>query len=69
MLYPMSAILSIIRTLHANDASDRFIRIDWDGRDEDGDALANGVYFYKVIVNTVSGSRGSEVVEKLAVVR
>ena len=23
-------------------------RIDWDGRDEDGDELANGVYLYKI---------------------
>ena len=25
-------------------------RIPWDGRDDDGDALANGVYLYKLIV-------------------
>ena len=26
-----------------------FKKIYWDGRDEDGDKIANGVYFYKMI--------------------
>jgi len=26
-----------------------FNRIYWDGRDQDGDEIANGLYFYKVI--------------------
>lgn len=29
-----------------------FNRIFWDGKDEDGDDIANGVYFYKVITKT-----------------
>lgn len=44
-----------------------FNRIEWDGRDEDGALIANGVYLYKVIMK-----KGSEVIttiEKLAVVR
>jgi hypothetical protein len=32
-----------------------FNRVAWDGRDEDGDAIANGVYFYKLIVAQQEG--------------
>lgn len=39
----------------------------WDGRDQDGDPLANGVYLYKVIVK--SGNQQVEVIGKLVVMR
>jgi hypothetical protein len=44
-----------------------FNRIEWDGRDEDGSIIANGVYIYKVIIK-----KGSEIItttQKLAIVR
>ncbi len=46
-----------------------FIRIPWNGRDRDGDILANGVYLYKVIVRTTDGRYGSEVLGKLSVLK
>jgi hypothetical protein len=42
--------------------------IAWDGRDEDGDEVANGVYFYKIEVDTGSGRKLSRI-ERLARVR
>jgi hypothetical protein len=39
----------------------------WDGRDWDGDFIANGVYLYKVKIDDGSGS--VEQIEKLAIVR
>jgi hypothetical protein len=42
--------------------------ITWDGRDEDGDRPANGVYFYKVTARTPNGERQSRI-ERLAVLR
>ncbi len=39
----------------------------WDGRDEDGDALANGVYFYKVI--TKFADQTFENIGRMAVMR
>jgi hypothetical protein len=44
-----------------------FNKLYWDGRDRDGDKLANGVYLYKIIVN--DGQRRMEKIEKLAVLR
>jgi len=34
-------------------------RIPWDGRDEDGDYMANGVYLYKMIIDGISGKEAS----------
>jgi len=44
-----------------------FQQIFWNGRDKDGDSLANGVYLYKVIV-TAQGKQ-KEKIEKLIVMR
>jgi len=39
----------LIRTLEKFDAQPGFNMVEWDGRDADGDELANGVYLYKII--------------------
>ncbi len=44
-----------------------FNRIYWDGRDEDGDLLANGVYLYKIIAKL--SDQTSTDFQKLAIVR
>lgn len=44
-----------------------FNRIAWDGRDADGDALANGVYFFKVVLSL--GGENVEYVGRFAVLR
>ena len=45
---------------------DRRIReLEWDGRDRDGDQIANGVYLYKLILD--DGSEKKEVIEKLVI--
>lgn len=59
----------LIQSLEAFSAGEPFILIPWDGRDRDGDELANGVYLYKVIVRTADGRFNSEALGKLAVVR
>ncbi|NTV46715.1 MAG: type IX secretion system sortase PorU, partial [Chlorobiales bacterium] len=45
------------------------VRIEWDGRDEDGSALANGIYLYKVVVKSLNGKFEAELLQKLAIVR
>ncbi|MEW6701652.1 MAG: C25 family cysteine peptidase, partial [Bacteroidota bacterium] len=44
-----------------------FNKIYWDGRDEDGDLVANGVYLYKII--TKKGNETFQATQKLAIVR
>ncbi len=44
-----------------------FNRILWDGRDADGDIIANGVYLYKVIAK--KGNEATETIQKLAIIR
>jgi len=58
-----------IRVLEQNNIGDKFVRIDWDGRDENRNAIANGIYLYKVVVSSSDGSYKREVLGKLAVIR
>ena len=44
-----------------------FNKVEWDGRDEDGNLVANGIYLYKVIM--IKGSEIIQATQKLAVVR
>ncbi len=44
-----------------------FNKIYWDGKDEDGDDVANGVYFYKIILK--NGDKQENITQKLAKVK
>ncbi len=59
----------LIKTIEATTGGESFVRVPWDGRDEDGDGIANGVYLYKVIASTVDGRFSNEALGKLAHVR
>ncbi len=60
-----------IRTLEAQNVTDRFVQVPWDGHDRDGHRVANGVYFYRlrVALTGLEGEEGQtvEVIEKVAV--
>jgi hypothetical protein len=53
--------------LSSSELTTNFNKIFWDGRDEDGDLIGNGVYLYKVIAK--KGDRVTSIIQKLAVVR
>ncbi|MCX6167732.1 MAG: C25 family cysteine peptidase [Ignavibacteriales bacterium] len=44
-----------------------FNKIYWDGRDTDGELIANGVYLYKII--SKKGNESAQTIQKLAIVR
>jgi hypothetical protein len=60
----------LIRTLESVGNSG-FNQMEWDGRDQDGDQLANGVYLYKIIATQNLGGEAlrAEKIEKLVVQR
>jgi len=59
----------LIKMIEQYNLLDKFVRIPWDGRDEDGDQLANGTYLYKLIVESTDGEYNDTVLGKLAVIR
>ena len=58
-----------IRDIERTNIDQKYVRIDWDGTDEDGDRISNGTYLYKVTVKSVDGSFSQSVLGKLAVIR
>jgi hypothetical protein len=58
----------LIKVLKQNGILDKFVAIDWSGKDEDGETLANGIYIYKLIVTTLNGQSVTNV-GKLAVLK
>ena len=57
----------LIRTIEDASARRGYNETDWDARDENGERLANGVYFYKAIVKI--GAHRIEKVGRLAILR
>jgi flagellar hook assembly protein FlgD len=44
-----------------------FNRIPWDGRDDDGNLIANGIYFYKIILS--KNGKTETTTQKIAIFR
>ncbi len=70
---PLSAEIDIytvagrkIKVLKRTNIMDKFVSIEWDGKDDDGDYIANGTYIYKLIVKTDDGSYSKVHTGKLA---
>ena len=66
----MTATGKVVKTLRStlNTEGTRISNIEWDGTDEYGDKLANGVYLYKVHVKSSSGLSDTQL-EKLILLR
>jgi hypothetical protein len=56
----------LIREIERNGVTSKFVKVDWDGRDQNGDLIANGTYLYKVIVHSVDGQYSQNALSKLA---
>lgn len=59
----------LIKEIEHFNVNDKFVVVEWDGRDADGDQLANGAYLYKVIIKSVDGEFNKSVLGKLAVIK
>ncbi len=61
----------LIRTLEYPFARNGFNMVDWNGRDEQGDTPANGVYLYKLVAKAqgMDGPIQKEVIGRLAIIR
>ena len=51
----------LIRSLKGTGSAGFNSGIVWDGRDQDGDRIANGVYIYKIVAQTRFNSGGKEI--------
>jgi len=59
----------LIRELEEKNINQKFVKVNWDGRDGDGDQLGNGTYLYKLIVRTTDGSYTESLIGKMAVIK
>ncbi|MCX8056497.1 MAG: type IX secretion system sortase PorU [Ignavibacteria bacterium] len=59
----------LIHKIEKQNVIEKFVKISWDGRDNEGDFLANGVYLYKIIINSLDNTKSSEALGKLAIIR
>ncbi len=59
----------LIRNIEENGILEKFVKIPWDGKDEDGGFLANGTYLYKLIVTSVDGDYSQSILGKLSIIR
>lgn len=69
---PLSAEIKIytvagkmIKEISRNNITDKNVIIEWDGKDGDGDAIANGVYLYKIIIKTADGGYTNSSIQKI----
>ncbi len=56
-------------TIEKQNVLEKFVKVDWDGKDTEGDVLGNGVYLYKIIVNSIDNNIKNEAIGKLAIIR
>ncbi len=59
----------LVHKIEKQNVVEKFVKIYWDGRDHEGDYLGNGVYLYKIIVNSLDNTKNSEALGKLAIIR
>ncbi|HPN38405.1 MAG TPA: type IX secretion system sortase PorU, partial [Melioribacteraceae bacterium] len=59
----------LIKEIEEHFINDRFIKIFWNGIDEDNNKLSNGTYLYKAIVETTDGRFKKSILGKLAIIK
>jgi len=59
----------LIKQIEESNILERFVKIDWNGRDEDNNQIANGTYLYKLIVESSDGNFTNTALGKIAIIR
>jgi hypothetical protein len=59
----------MIKEISDFNVTDRFVKIPWDGKDEDGNMIANGTYLYKLIIKNDTKKISSSFLGKIAVLK
>ncbi|HOI29680.1 MAG TPA: type IX secretion system sortase PorU [Melioribacteraceae bacterium] len=59
----------MIKEIEEIDILNKFVRIEWDGRDNDGNNIGNGTYLYKLTVESSDGKYKDNVLGKLSVIK
>lgn len=57
----------LIKEINLDNLAIGYNQVQWDGRDNDGDAMANGIYFYKMILT--GNSKIETKIEKIAILK
>lgn len=58
----------LVKEIEKLNLNEKFVVVDWDGRDNDGDLLASGTYLYKIIVKGTGSQFQKSVLGKLAII-
>ncbi len=58
----------LIKNIEEYSILDKFVKIDWDGKDEDGSNIASGTYLYKLIIKSIDGKSNQSVLGKLSII-
>ena len=66
-VYTVAGRLVKVIQRNSSELNSDFNRIYWDGKDQDGDLLANGVYFYRMYIK--KNDKTESVTQKLAIIR
>lgn len=56
----------LIKELNKTNITDKFVNIEWNGLDSDGDQIANGTYIYKVVLKSENNNFSKSTTGKLA---
>jgi hypothetical protein len=59
----------LIKEIEEKFINDRFVKVYWNGKDEDNNTLANGTYLYKAIIETTDGRLKKNILGKLAIIK
>ncbi|MFZ1288620.1 MAG: type IX secretion system sortase PorU [Melioribacteraceae bacterium] len=59
----------VIKEINASNVEEKFVKLEWDGKDEDSNNIGNGTYLYKLIVQSVDGEYTENILGKMAVIR